>query len=187
MKDYSSKSAAKKGAKRAGLDVDTLEFAQNAQGRWYWVEAKEEAVIGEFTYCPNCDIHLSNGVIADGDENFKGKTIRMLDFQYECMACGEEFGPKLEVKPNPVKPKVDKSEGLKIEKDRPEQNGITRPSIGGKCREVWDFCDEFYKSGNVPMPKNMREVAVKNDWNPNNAVIEMYQWRKFNGIKGRQA
>jgi hypothetical protein len=77
--------------------------------------------------------------------------------------------------------------GIKIEKDRPEQNGIVRPSVGGKCRAIWDFCDSFYASqGRLPMPKEMKQAAQDNGWNENNAVIEMYQWRKFNGYIGRQ-
>jgi hypothetical protein len=30
-------------------------------------------------------------------------------------------------------------------------------------------------------------MAAANGWNPNNASIEFYQWRKFNGITGRKA
>jgi hypothetical protein len=77
--------------------------------------------------------------------------------------------------------------GLKIEKDRPEQNGIKRPSIGGKCRAVWDACDAFAQEhGDDPTAKDVKAIAEANGWNPNNASIEFYQWRKFNGIKGRQ-
>jgi hypothetical protein len=76
--------------------------------------------------------------------------------------------------------------GLKIEKDRPEQNGIKRPSIGGKCRAVWDACDEMVAAGTPPTAKDVRAIAEANGWNANNASIEFYQWRKFNGITGRQ-
>jgi hypothetical protein len=76
--------------------------------------------------------------------------------------------------------------GLKIEKDRPEQNGIKRPSEGGRCRAVWDACDEFaQRTGFDPTAKEVREMATANGWNANNASIEFYQWRKFNGITGR--
>jgi hypothetical protein len=78
--------------------------------------------------------------------------------------------------------------GLKIEKDRPEQNGIKRPSIGGRCRAVWDACDAFAEAnGDDPTAKDVRDMAAANGWNPNNASIEFYQWRKFNGITGRKA
>lgn len=77
--------------------------------------------------------------------------------------------------------------GLKIEKERSEQNGITRPSIGGKCRAIWDACDNFHATqGKLPMPKEIKAIAAENGWNENNAVIEMYQWRRFNGFVGRQ-
>lgn len=73
-----------------------------------------------------------------------------------------------------------------IEKDRPEQNGIKRPSAGGLCRAVWDAMDAIREStGVVPVTKQVREAAKVNNWNENNAMIEFYQWRKFNGITGR--
>jgi hypothetical protein len=84
-----------------------------------------------------------------------------------------------------IKP-TESGTGIKIEKDRPEQNGIMRPSVGGKCRQVWDFCDRVMEGGQLPMPKQMREWAASKGVNENNAVIEMYQWRKFHGITGRQ-
>ena len=31
------------------------------------------------------------------------------------------------------------------------------------------------------------ESAIAEGWNPNNASIEYYQWRKYNGISGRVA
>lgn len=75
-----------------------------------------------------------------------------------------------------------------IEKDRPEQNGIKRPSAGGLCRAVWDSMDHHRDStGAVPNTNNVREMADKNNWNKNNAMIEYYQWRKYNGISGRIA
>ncbi len=76
--------------------------------------------------------------------------------------------------------------GLKIEKDREERNGIKRPSIGGKCRSIWDALDAHAEStGDDPTAKDVKEMAAAHGWNPNNASIEYYQWRKFNGIKGR--
>lgn len=80
------------------------------------------------------------------------------------------------------------SNGLKIEKDREERNGVKRPSAGGMCRAVWDFCDEQAERGaeNFPTAKSVRAHAELVGWNVNNASIEFYQWRKFHGIRGRQ-
>jgi hypothetical protein len=77
--------------------------------------------------------------------------------------------------------------GVTVEKDREERNGVKRPSKGGVCREVWDMLDGSVKNGVQPTAKLVRELAPKRDWNPNNAMIEFYQWRKFNGITGRVA
>lgn len=77
--------------------------------------------------------------------------------------------------------------GLKIEKDREERNGVKRPSAGGACRAVWDFLDGVVKNTGIqPTIALVKEEAETAGWNVNNASIEFYQWRKFNGIRGRQ-
>lgn len=133
------------------------------------------------THCPHCGIHLDNGLqdfenMLDAHKN--QSEIEPITHEFMCLGCGEEFGEVCEL---PVK-----GEGIKIEKDRPEQNGIQRPSAGGKCRAIWDYCDELNEKGVMPMPKLLKEAAAEKGWNANNAVIEMYQWRKFHGIVGRQ-
>lgn len=96
----------------------------------------------------------------------------------------EPVTPPLPVTAKPVQVAV----GLVIEKDRPEQNGIKRPSAGGRCRAVWDALDAYRtETGDMPTAKTVRELAADEGWNPNNASIEFYQWRKFNGITGRAA
>ena len=76
--------------------------------------------------------------------------------------------------------------GLKIEKDREERNGVKRPSVGGMCRAVWDALDAMVAAGKSPTAKDVKALAEEKKWNANNASIEFYQWRKFNGIRGRQ-
>jgi hypothetical protein len=77
--------------------------------------------------------------------------------------------------------------GLKIETNREERNGVKRPSAGGVCREVWDWLDaKVARDGAASATaKEVRMAADQANWNPNNAMIEFYQWRKFNGITGR--
>ena len=91
-----------------------------------------------FAACPLCGVHLSNGVLQDGDEkgDGSGKLIR-LHTKFECMGCGKGFGGATERKTR--KPAT--GTGTKIEKVRDKQNGVTRPSGGGKCRAVWDGLD----------------------------------------------
>lgn len=64
--------------------------------------------------------------------------------------------------------------------ERVEHNGVKRPGPG-KCLEVWEYLDQH---GNMK-PKDLQPVAEARGWNINNASIELYQWRKFNGISGR--
>lgn len=177
MQTYSSKAAAKKGAIRKGIDISEIKaFSQDEDGRWYW---KEEFVIGEFTYCPHCEIHLANGVhwnaalIGEGLEGCE-------KYEFLCLGCDSEFGPELKKKV-PQTPK-NLGGGLKIEADRQEQNGIKRPSLGGKCRAIWDFCDEFQaKFKKSPSAADFR--AASRDWNKTTCAIQAGQWRKFNNTE----
>lgn len=197
---YSSKAAATKGAKRQNVDLTTHTIFKNYDSRWVW----GENIVEGFACCPGCDIHLDNGVIEQEQQydEVKAGHFRRSDMTiaqqlkqyrdettnlYECMACGTQFGPELTITEEAPKPTVAPKGLYTIEKNRPEQNGIKRPSAGGKCRAIWDACDAVNADGTVPTPKIMKALAAEQGWNANNAVIEMYQWRKFNGITGRQA
>ena len=65
--------------------------------------AKEETIAEEgvrllntygVTHCPSCGVHLSNGV-GEHLQEVNGKKIKHDEFQFECLACGEEFGPSI--------------------------------------------------------------------------------------------
>lgn len=88
---------------------------------------------------------------------------------------------------NPAAASGGSARTCKVEKDRPMQNGIKRPSEGGLCRAVWDFCDAAREKngGTPPTAKDVKAYAETVGWNMNNACIEFYQWRKYNGITGR--
>lgn len=86
----------------------------------------------------------------------------------------------------PVGPRAT-SKGVKIEKDRPMQNGVKMPSAGTLCRAVWDYLQAQVDAGSKVDAKSVKAHAATVGWNPNNASIEFYNWRKYNGIKGRQS
>lgn len=139
--------------------------------------------------CPHCNVHLSNGLLHADDGDGNGDPL-MLKHEWFCMGCGEEFGEELPADYYTVKPVADRhtGSGLKIEKARPEQNGVKRPSAGGKCRAVWDALDELLselEAGEAVTAKMVKDLAADEGWNANNASIEFYNWRKFNGISGR--
>ena len=58
-----------------------------------------------FVYCPHCGIHLENGMsIHDPQKDQRGNWMYKHDkYQFECLGCGEEFGPELEVVEAPKK------------------------------------------------------------------------------------
>jgi phage gp16-like protein len=64
-----------------------------------------------------------------------------------------------------------------------ERNGVKRPRAGGLCAQVWEYLDQH---GNM-MPKDLKQAAAEKGWNENNASIELYGWRKFNGLGRLQA
>lgn len=63
------------------------------------------------------------------------------------------------------------------------RNGVRRP-IKGKCADVWNALDNMLPDG-VPTIGNVRDIAKANSWNINNATIEFYAWRKFNGLNNK--
>lgn len=75
----------------------------------------------------------------------------------------------------------------KIQKVRLSQNGVTRPTSGGKCARIWDICDEKaanYADKRVPF-SIIRTVAEAEGLSLGNARAEYAAWRKFNAITGR--
>ena len=75
------------------------------------------------------------------------------------------------------------TKGYKIEKDREQRNGVKRPSLGTVCGDTWAAFD-----ANPTIRANeLNTLADSHNWNRTNVSCEFYNWRKFNGIKGRQA
>lgn len=84
--------------------------------------------------------------------------------------------------PAPEVPRVSRK-GYTIQKEREERNGVKRPSEGTVCGAVWAVFDA------APETKaaDLAGIADANGWNRTNVACEFYAWRKFMGIRGRQA
>ncbi|MCO6413526.1 MAG: hypothetical protein J5I92_12380 [Thiogranum sp.] len=89
----------------------------------------------------------------------------------------EETAPTAEAEVTTSKPKKE----MKPKVERVQQNGVKRPAPGGLCAAVWEYLDDNPDT----TAKQIREVAAAKGWNVNNAVCELYQFRKFAGISGR--
>lgn len=77
-----------------------------------------------------------------------------------------------------AKPVAAKKGAAATKVQREVRNGVKMPGPGA-CREVWEYLS---KHGDM-MPAAIKAVAASHGWNENNASIELYQWRKFHGVK----
>jgi hypothetical protein len=74
----------------------------------------------------------------------------------------------------------------KIQKDRPEQNGIKQPSVGTLCRSIWDALDkQAAETGKIPQIKPFRDALTGQGVDSTTCTIQFYRWRKFHGVTGR--
>lgn len=202
-KEFNSKKAAQAAARKVyGAEYATLVTIDTLDEKWYVSEIVEEPqtdAAPEET-APVADAQKleaevgmvgADQVLADeiGNEDPTDDEINESneDPQSDLASLlAYQTGEKVIIEPQKPKSEPQKTSGLVIEKNRPEQNGVKRPSAGGLCRAVWDACWAHQEAtGEVPTAKEVKAIAETNGWNPNNASIEYYQWRKFNGITGR--
>lgn len=102
-----------------------------------------------------------------------------------CHGCGKTYSVSTGREVRAGFKRDDVNKGYKIEKNRAEQNGVKRPSAGTLCGQVWAALDAVHAT-RMPVASDLDTIATTNAWNRNNVSCEFYQWRKFNGIKGRQ-
>lgn len=69
--------------------------------------------------------------------------------------------------------------GLKIQRDRPEQNGIRRQSAGSVGDKLWALYD---KIGPTCTLEQAKQAAADAGLSTTSAAIALYNWRRFNGI-----
>jgi hypothetical protein len=78
------------------------------------------------------------------------------------------------------------STSVKIEKDRPTANGITRPSSGTTCARVWELAEELTAAMGRTAPLSVVvDTAKAQGINQFTTRTQYACWRKFNGIVGR--
>ena len=185
-KEFNSKKSAQAAARKVyGAEYATLVTIDELDEKWYVSELAAEPVeeTPDATVEPATNAEPSDPSTSDdpAEETAPAGLLAGL--------CGIIAGTVTVQEPAAPAPKAEpKTTGLIIEKNRPEQNGVKRPSAGGLCRAVWDACWAHQEiTGTPPTAKEVKAIAETNGWNPNNASIEYYQWRKFNGITGRVA
>lgn len=196
VKTFSTKSNAKRAAAKVGITEDKL---VQVDGKWGFevVEAIEVIEVTTPAAKPRSagtafDILDKKKPAAKQVEEVQTNAEEEVNAEVASLGANPFGGmtQALVSKPAQVQPESSNRESKRtcaVEKDRPEQNGIKRPSSGGLCRAVWDKCDEMREAngGVIPTSKEVKAAAEQAGWNFNNAMIEFYQWRKFNGITGR--
>ena len=66
------------------------------------------------------------------------------------------------------------------------QNGIKAPMRAGKCKHVWEVCEEMYKAtGKVPTLQELNAHEAMQGANTTNNQIEFHRWRKYNGLNAK--
>lgn len=69
----------------------------------------------------------------------------------------------------------------KIQANRPERNGVKRPSEGTICAQIWAHCDKVLdETGAHISAKDLRAALPALD--DTTKTVQYYRWRKFNGI-----
>ena len=168
MKTYTVKSSAHRAAKQAGLTKDQYEIVEiDGQFGFQPIEVAsaaeaEEPVVGEFVHCPHCGIHLENGIGVHLQE-VNGKEIKHKAFEYECLACGEEFGPAIAEEAPKAAPK------RKIEITN--HSTIERPT-----KTVWHIADEMVAANPQVRRKDVIAECVRRGIAFYTARTQYQQW-----------
>ena len=142
-KEFNSKKAAQTAARKVyGADYADKVSIDTLDEKWYVSENQQEEANGdepfadmEATVEPATNAEPSDATTST-DEPDNVAPAGLL-----ASLCGIIAGTVTVQEPAAPAPKAEpKTTGLIIEKNRPEQNGVKRPSAGGLCRAVWDAC-----------------------------------------------
>jgi hypothetical protein len=103
--------------------------------------------------------------------------------------CSTLFGAMLNPEsvpaaPAPAPKKEAEKTGKTIEANRPEQNGLKRPSKGSTCCIIWDTCDRISAEKESTCTSAELFNALQG-YNECTLRTQYARWRQFNGITGR--
>lgn len=102
--------------------------------------------------------------------------------------CSALFGAMINppaVVPEPAAQKTAAEKtGKVVEQNRPEQNGLKRPSKGSTCAIIWDTCDRITSESSATCTSAQLFNALQG-YNDCTLRTQYARWRQFNGITGR--
>lgn len=188
---YTFKAQDKSNAKRFLVKTCKLEnfadYLTQHEGKWgTWIDAEGKPVLST-TAVPAYNAEHPGTVQTDGAEAANGVEAEEPAPSAEATAFGNFAASQLaadkpEAAPAPAAGKgrqgATSTTGLKIEKDRPTQNGVTRMSTGTVGQKLFALFDQVGPECTLVQAK---AVAVAAGLSATSAAIGLYQWRKFNG------
>ena len=134
--------------------------------------AKEETIVEEgvrllntygFTHCPKCGEHLSNGV-GEHQQEVNGKKIKHDEFQFECLACGEEFGPsihKASESEGERAPSVTQADTMKTSLKLDRTIVATwKTAEGNECSGEWKNAYQMWKANPTWMTSSQQDTLT---------------------------
>ena len=128
----------------------------------------------------------SSQVLADeiGNEDPTDEEIDESNMPPTNSVCSALFGAMLNPATIPVTPKKDvEKTGKTIEPNRPEQNGLKRPSKGSTCCIIWDTCDKITTPDHTCTSAELFNALQ--GYNECTLRTQYARWRQFNGVTGR--
>ena len=132
----------------------------------------------------------SSQVLADeiGSEDPTDEEIDESNAPQNGSICSSLFGAMLNPATVPAAPVAAKQPvektGKTIEPNRPEQNGLKRPSKGSTCCIIWDTCDKITAQKESTCTSAELFNALQG-YNECTLRTQYARWRQFNGVTGR--
>jgi len=194
---YSNRSNTIRAAKKAGYTKDDIVISTTAEGRFYYepkqTEAQKEedarlAALYGHTNCPECDIHLSNGVcdfegLVDAQDGDMNRAYQLQKKEFACMACDAEWGADA-LAPADTKEDEPKKPGKRKYKKSGE-NSYDPSTVDGPVALAWGIYDELVaaKGRDNIVRKEFIADAIGSGINPNTASTQFNAWRKARGYE----
>ena len=162
---YKTEQIAKQQAsKKFGKDWEANYLIQSGPDGFTIVEKLPEAP---------AEVEVTEDVPAPGSSMLAGLIGNMLNPESVPQA------PKVEAPKKPAE-----KTGKSIEQNRPEQNGLKRPSSGSTCAIIWDTCDRITNETEHTCTSAELFNALQG-YNECTLRTQYARWRQFNGITGR--
>lgn len=197
---YGDKSGAKRGLVRKNKDLTPDHYLQQNEGKWgFFLDSDDNPVACIGTVSRGLD-DAGVGILTkmhgdsvettplpvDADEEIEEQAHAHPAFG--AFAFGQLTAPSNNgVQEEPAT----RSQTLtKVERNRPEANGVKRPSNGTVCAQIWDLATEMSNGDEMPRAKiaTLSEVvkaAESKGINKYTARTQYARWRVFHGLTGR--